>query len=428
MVRIKTHCGSKRLRTVSQPTAALSPNIFQHLPFEILEQIISFLPIRQAKQQCILSSEFRSSTHISRRFLFGRVFSKRRSRESIVELVDHLFATHRGLYIDAFQIYIDPVGIENFIQKWLEICREKRIQELELFFVDSGFTLTADFLNQLFRLSTLKLVHCNLELPVNLLSLANLRNLILWFVPLKDENIHTLISHCRQLVTVDLLYCTEVVCVEIYAREHKFLKRVRVARCKNVEVFVVDSATIECVHYRGHVPTRIRFFQTTKLNEAYLNFVPAGSRGYFQASVLENLVSDIPHVKILSASALVPEIDDYTFDCGPYWEFHQKSKMEKFDLCFDRLNYIKLRGFKFIAAELQLAKILLQKTTHLDALVLVSQKNCVANICTPYGRKYDQLFHSWKASPEAKIVTFEHTDDPGRSSSSHSKEWLFSSD
>lgn len=397
--------------------------------------------------------------------------------------MDHLFATHRGLYIDAFQIYIDPVGIENFIQKWLEICREKRIQELELFFVDSGFTLTADFLNQLFRLSTLKLVHCNLELPVNLLSLANLRNLILWFVPLKDENIHTLISHCRQLVTVDLLYCTEVVCVEIYAREHKFLKRVRVARCKNVEVFVVDSATIECVHYRGHVPTRIRFFQTTKLNEAYLNFVPAGSRGYFQASVLENLVSDIPHVKILSASALVPEsltakvrrgvfgeasysfsnlielhlimegglfcnpydilafmkrcplveklfidIDDYTFDCGPYWEFHQKSKMEKFDLCFDRLNYIKLRGFKFIAAELQLAKILLQKTTHLDALVLVSQKNCVANICTPYGRKYDQLFHSWKASPEAKIVTFEHTDDPGRSSSSHSKEWLFSSD
>jgi len=150
-----------------------------------------------------------------------------------------------------------------------------------------------------------------LELPVNLLSLANLRNLILWFVPLKDENIHTLISHCRQLVTVDLLYCTEVVCVEIYAREHKFLKRVRVARCKNVEVFVVDSATIECVHYRGHVPTRIRFFQTTKLNEAYLNFVPAGSRGYFQASVLENLVSDIPHVKILSASALVPEV--YTF-------------------------------------------------------------------------------------------------------------------
>ncbi|KAK7331866.1 hypothetical protein VNO80_28607 [Phaseolus coccineus] len=482
MVKIKTLCGSKRLRSVSQPPQTLSPNIFQHLPFEIVEEILSFLPIREAKQQCILSSEFRSPTHISRRFLFGRIFSKRWSRASIVELVDHLFVTHRGLYIDAFQIYIDPVGIENFIHKWLEICREKRIQELELFFLEPGYTITADFLNQLYKLSTLKLVHSKLELPLNLLSMANLRNLILWFVPLKDEKIHTLISHCRQLQTVDLLYCTGLLCVEIYAREHRFFKKLRVARCKNLEVFVVDSATIECVHFCGHVPTRIRFIQATQLNEVHLNFVPVGSRGYFQASVLEKLVSDIPLVKILSASALIPEaltakvrrgvfgeacysflnlmelhlimkgglfcnpydilafmkrcplveklfidIDDYTFDCGPYWELHQKSKMEKFDLCFDRLNYIKFRGFKFIAAELQLAKILLQKTTHLDALVLVSQKNCVANTWTQYGRRYDQLFHSWKASPEAKIVTFEYTDDPSCSSSSHSKEWLFSS-
>ena len=105
---------------------------------------------------------------------------------------------------------------------------------------------------------------------------------------------------------------------------------------------------------------------------------------------------------------------------------HQKSKMEKFDLYFDRLNFIKLRGFKFIAAELHLAKILLQKTTNLDALVLVSQKNCVANIWTPYGRRYDKLLNSWKASPEAKIVTFEHMDDRSQSGSSHSRE--FSSD
>ncbi|XP_027931471.1 putative FBD-associated F-box protein At1g61330 isoform X2 [Vigna unguiculata] len=402
----------------------------------------------------------------------------------MVQLVDNLFVTHRGRYIDSFQIYINPVGVENFLHKWLEICREKRIQELDLFFLEPGYTLTADFVNQLNKLSFLKLVHCNLELPLNLLSMANLRSLILRFVPLTDERIHALISHCRQLETVDLLYCTGLLCVEIYAREHRFFKKLRVAGCKNLEVFVVDSPVVECVHYYGHVPTRIRFIQTTKLNEVYLNFMPAGSRGYLQASVVEKLVSDIPNVKVLSASALVPEaltakfrrgvfgeasysflnlmelhlimegglfcnpydilafmkhcplleklfidIDDYTFDCGPYWELHQKSKMENFDLCFDRLNFIKLRGFKFITAELQLVKILLQKATHLDALVLVSQKNCVANVWTPYGRRYDKLLHSWKASPEAKIVTFEHLDDQSRSSSSsHSRDCVLSID
>ncbi|CAJ1961540.1 unnamed protein product [Sphenostylis stenocarpa] len=503
MVKLQTLCGSKRPRSVSQPQPhLLSSNIFQHLPFELVEEIFSFLPIKEAKQQCILSSEFRIPTHISRKFLFGRDFTTRRSRESLVELVDHLFVTHRGRYIDSFQIYIDPVGVENFLHKWLKICREKRIQDLELFFYEPGYTLTADFLNQLYKLSTLKLVHCKLELPLNLQSMVNLRTLILWFVPLTDESIHSLISHCRQLETVDLLYCTGLLCVEIYAKEHRFFKKLRIAGCKNLEVFLVDSPTIECVHYCGHVP-RIRFIQTTQLNEAYLNFVPAGSRRYLQASVLEKLVSDISHVKVLSASALIPEasvleklvicsrdnlsfnsvaltakfrggvfgearysflnllelhlimegalfcnpydilvfmkhcplmeklfidIDDYTFDCGPYWELHQKSEMDKFDHNFDRLNFIKLRGVKFIQSELQLVKILLQKATHLEALVLISQKNCHVNVWTPEGRRYDKLLDSWKASPNTKIVSFEHVAaDHSRASTSNSRQWLFSS-
>ncbi|WVY92547.1 hypothetical protein V8G54_031635 [Vigna mungo] len=482
MVKIRTHCGSKRLRIVSQPQT-LSPTIFQHLPLEIVEEVLSFLPIKEAKQLCILSSKFRTPTHISRKFLFGRDLTKRYSRESIVQLVDHLFRTHRGRCIDSFQIYINPVGIESFLHKWLEICREKTIQELELVFYEPGYTLTAYFLSQLYKLNSLKLVHCQLELPLNLSSMANLRTLVLRFVSLTDEMIHALVSHCRQLETIDLLYCTGLLCVEIYAREHRFFKKMRIAGCKNLEVFVVDSPVIECVHYCGHVPTRIRFIQAPQLSEVHLKFTPAGSRGYLQASVLEKIVSDIPNVKILSASALVPEaltakfrrgvfgeacysflnlmelhlimegglfcnpydilsflkhcplleklfidIDDYTFDCGPYWELHQKSKMENFDLDFVRLDFIKFRGFKFIAAELHLVKILLQKATNLDALVLVSQKNCLANIWTPYGRRYDKLLHSWKASPEAKIVTFEYVDDRGRPSSSRLKEGILAID
>jgi len=117
-------------------------------------------------------------------------------------------------------------------------------------------------------------------------------------------------------------------------------------------------------------------------------------------------------------------MDDYSFECGPYWELHQKPKLENFDHYFDRLKFIKLKGFKFLQSELQLVKILLNKATHLEALILVSPKSVRIKLWRADGPKYSHLFYSWKASPEVKIVLFEHTADRSLVHPSHSKDWL----
>ncbi|KAG4977929.1 hypothetical protein JHK86_037403 [Glycine max] len=347
----------------------------------------------------------------------------RRNRESVAKLVDHLFDTHKGDLIDSFQLHIDPVEIEELLDKWLRICVEKKIQDLELYFLRPGYTLTEDFLNQLKNLSSLKLVHCEFELPLKLQSLTNLRSLILWHVPLTNERLQTLIVRCRMLQTIDLLHCAELSRVEIYAAEHRYFKMLRIAGCNNLSMVEVVSPTLRCVHYCGHVPSTITF-QAPQLSEALFNFVPAGNRRYLRASVLEKLVCDISNVTVLSASVLIPEIDDYNFECGPYWELHQKPKLDKLDHYFDRLKYIKLKGFKFLQSELQLVKILLSKATHLEALILVTPKNGRIKLWRADGPKYSHLFDSWKASPEVKIVLFEHTADRSLVRPSHSKDWL----
>jgi len=103
---------------------------------------------------------------------------------------------------------------------------------------------------------------------------------------------------------------------------------------------------------------------------------------------------------------------------------HQKPKLDKLDHYFDRLKYIKLKGFKFLQSELQLVKILLSKATHLEALILVTPKNGRIKLWRADGPKYSHLFDSWKASPEVKIVLFEHTADRSLVRPSHSKDWL----
>ncbi|KAH1103217.1 hypothetical protein GYH30_037267 [Glycine max] len=469
---------SDSLALSSVSSVSLLPRIFEELPLEILLHVFSFLPIKVAAQNCTQGSKFRNCKQFNRKFIFGRELAMRRNRESVAKLVDHLFDTHKGDLIDSFQLHIDPVEIEELLDKWLRICVEKKIQDLELYFLRPGYTLTEDFLNQLKNLSSLKLVHCEFELPLKLQSLTNLRSLILWHVPLTNERLQTLIVRCRMLQTIDLLHCAELSRVEIYAAEHRYFKMLRIAGCNNLSMVEVVSPTLRCVHYCGHVPSTITF-QAPQLSEALFNFVPAGNRRYLRASVLEKLVCDISNVTVLSASVLIPEaltakihhgvfgeicynflnlrelhlimngglfcnpydiimlmkrcpileklfidIDDYNFECGPYWELHQKPKLDKLDHYFDRLKYIKLKGFKFLQSELQLVKILLSKATHLEALILVTPKNGRIKLWRADGPKYSHLFDSWKASPEVKIVLFEHTADRSLVRPSHSKDWL----
>ncbi|KAK7412273.1 hypothetical protein VNO78_03725 [Psophocarpus tetragonolobus] len=463
-------CGSKRSRRRRQ-----SPSVFQNLPPEMLDHIFSLLPIKEAARQCVLASRFRMSKHFNRKFLFGGEF-KGRSRDFVTQLIDDLLDTHKGPQIDSFQLRIDPLGLQHFLDKWLQICLRKNIKHLDLHFNHPHYTLTADFLNHLNQLTTLRLIHCNLHLPLELHSMANLTTLLLCHVSLTDAPFHTLLHRCTKLGTIHLNNCPGLSSLHIHSTCLKVLKLVH---CIKLEVVAVHCPTLRSLHYSGHVPRVITFAGATHIDEAFLDFAPAGNRRYMQASLLEKLLSHIPNVTLLTASALIPEaltakfrrgvfgepcysffnlqelhlimegglfcnpydvltfmkhcpllhkllidMDDYNFDCGPYWELHQKPKLDKFDHYFDRLKFVKLKGFKFLQSELELVKIILKKATHLEALIFVGAKNGYTKFWRVNSSKYEQLFSYWKASPAARIVLLRHTSDRSGVLPSHSKDLL----
>ncbi|XP_061363061.1 putative FBD-associated F-box protein At1g61330 [Gastrolobium bilobum] len=296
---------SRAKRTKRVSTNQNNPqNPLVNLPEDIVENVFSFLPIKDAIEAGTVSTRFKRSWLLNRKFLFGRDFALRFRREELIELIDRLFNSHKGPQIHSFQLHIDPFGIGVWIDKWLRICIAKGIEDLEFYFLQPGYNLDADFIDSLKSLRTLKLVYCEIQLSPVLKSLKFLNTLVLWHLELTEVKLETLIFHCKLLEILDLCQCSKIRQVNIFARNHKNFKMLKIASCPDLGGIEIDAPTLGSVFYCGFIP-RIRFGQGVSLNEAFFNFMP--TRTYMPASEVEILVTDLHNVRVLTASALFLE-------------------------------------------------------------------------------------------------------------------------
>ncbi|KAJ1434797.1 Leucine-rich repeat domain superfamily [Sesbania bispinosa] len=280
-----------------------SPSV--NLPDDVLENIFSFLPLKDAiVVGCNVSTKFKSSWRINRQFVFGKDFALRYTREDLITLVDRLFDSHRGTDIQNFNLHVDPIGIENLILKWLSICIQKNVEHLEFHFFRHGFILDSDFVSKLKKLSTLKLVRCEIQLPPLFSGLRFLQTLILWQMEMTEEKLECLVMNCKLLVNLDLFNCSRIRLMNIHARHHLHFKTLKIASCRDLFGIEIDAPTLKSLFYAGHMP-RIRFGHGVTLDEAFLNFTP--TRTYMLASEVEFLTNDLHHVRVLTTSALFIE-------------------------------------------------------------------------------------------------------------------------
>ncbi|WJX26532.1 hypothetical protein P8452_15442 [Trifolium repens] len=111
-------------------TKTNSPN---DLPDDLIERIFTFLPIKDAIVIAdMVSPQYKKSWRYNRRFLFDENLSERYDQHNLVAIVDHLFNSHKGCEIKTFKLHIDPVGIQFFLNRWLQICAQKDLEDLEL--------------------------------------------------------------------------------------------------------------------------------------------------------------------------------------------------------------------------------------------------------------------------------------------------------
>lgn len=276
-----------------------------NLPSDIVENILTFLPIKGAIVASTIAQRFKTSWHRNRRFLFGREFSTRYGQLELATMVDHMFNSHHGEEIKTLRLHIDPIGIEALLKKWLNICVKKDIEELELYFFRLGFTIEFSVLNGLHKLKTLKLINCEIQLLKDPVGLRFLHTLNLWKLNLTQEMFDILISHCKMLETLDLYFCLIFKKMKIVGSNNKQFKKLRIAGCRDLVDIKIDSSTLSSFFYHGKLP-RIQFVQAMRLYEAYFYIIP--SRNYIQPAQLEALANDFSKVAVLTTSSILIEV------------------------------------------------------------------------------------------------------------------------
>lgn len=277
-----------------------------HLPDDVLDIIFSFLPIKHEVQIGVLSKRFRNSWLSNRKLFFDREFGRSHTQGEFIEIINRVFDSHMGSKIQTLRLYFDPTGVEHMFEKWIKICIEKGIEELDLDFYQrrDPFRLSSEYID-VESIRILKLVHCSVVFPPKLKGLGFLTTLILRRVDLTAEMLETLFCHCLNLETLDLWYCYEIDHFEVFARNLKKFKALKIGHCLEIERIDIDSPTLRSIYYTGNI-VDFRFYDAFQLDEVLLYFIPPKS--FIQAYVAENLVSDLSHVNVLTTSSPFLEV------------------------------------------------------------------------------------------------------------------------
>ena len=113
--------------------------------------------------------------------------------------VDRVISAHKGSKIQTFELHINPSAVETLVEKWVWICIEKGIEELNLNFAHLTFIIPSDLLESQ-TLKKLKLANRKIQWPPLLRRLSLLQTLNLRDIELKEQVIrlcYCIVSYSR---------------------------------------------------------------------------------------------------------------------------------------------------------------------------------------------------------------------------------------
>uniref|UniRef100_A0A5B7BFQ6 Uncharacterized protein n=1 Tax=Davidia involucrata TaxID=16924 RepID=A0A5B7BFQ6_DAVIN len=472
--RIKRSSDDRNSGTVNNTTTNINA-VSVNLADDVLENIFSFLPIKQAVKFALLSTRFKNSWLFSRNLYFDKDFARGRPRGEIMKTVNRVFNLHSGSKIQRFRLYFDPTNVESLVECWIKKVTIKVVEELDLDFTQGkeAFKLSSELLD-VESIRVLRLALCELDLPPKLKGLRFLKTLALRKVDVMPGLIKTVFSNCVLLEILELVKCSKIFDLKIVAQNLKKFKVLIVGNCFDILHINIDAPTLCTLHYRGDVCIINFSSKMRKLNDVILNFAPA--KGFPQLSQIAELMMGLSYVNVLTVSntfleglsskfvngklrepqfylwnlkelhlfiegfsyinpydiasflkncpnleRIFLDLGEFSFECGYYWELHGKENFEHCNPPFQRLKFIKVKGFKFQKLELEMVKFFLNKAMLLESLALVTSRNNHPN--SQNASIYDRIFLSWRASPNAKIDIYEYLNDRSSIHPKHSKIW-----
>jgi hypothetical protein len=227
----------KIANTTRRTVIGVEPDRISCLPGHVIDQILSYLPIREAVRTSVLSSEWRNKWYTLPNLVFDiRCVSNIEAIEDpsifiskLLRIVDHVLLLHSGP-INKFQLFdpgCDLIGVNSVadIERWILRLTEKSIKEFALQIFAEEFLRIPKF--ELYKipqclfscqsLHHLKLYCCCIQPPTTFKGFNNLKSLELYQVTMAQDAFENLISGCHLLEDLKLLYLDGLTQLNIHA-------------------------------------------------------------------------------------------------------------------------------------------------------------------------------------------------------------------
>ncbi|WVZ73981.1 hypothetical protein U9M48_022222 [Paspalum notatum var. saurae] len=239
-----------------------------NLPMDILQSIVSRLPIRQAVRTSILSKHwkcvwcYRTNLEFSFKSLVlkkgSRIPRSHISEYVFIQRVNSVLMQHSGIGVEKLKVEFSPLHDEHseHIDRWVQFAISSKTKQLIFDFEYQCPTKEPyGFPFQLFDASSgshleyMKLGSISLKHPTNISVLLNLKKLELENVNTTDLELKQMLFNCSVLEFIGVSCCKMLTCVET-PRLLKHFKHLHVSHCPLLQGIVLHFGLVT-LEYEG---------------------------------------------------------------------------------------------------------------------------------------------------------------------------------
>ncbi|XP_071739431.1 F-box/FBD/LRR-repeat protein At1g13570-like [Rutidosis leptorrhynchoides] len=330
-------------------TQSLSLDIISSLPQNIIETILTLMPLRDALRTNILSKRWRYCWMTMPKLVFDHNLVRAKSgsqlKYKLVNAIFHVLLIHRGPRTLKFKLDVNKLGFKTeFHQIILSLSSKINVKDLIIDNTSDTFYKlpTSFFLIQ--RLESLELMNCEFELPVTFTGFNKLRNMHFKNVRVSAQVLQHFLSNCPLLEEIILGGYEEE-----YVEENYF---------KFVQLF-------------QHVP----LVHTLDISKYYMKYLAAGGMPNKLPTSLhlkdvgldvclseQDVISSI--LCIIRSSPNLEQLFFLMYD-NEKLPIQESSLMfvdlqDDLSLTLDRLTYFEIVGFSNMPLEMEFLKLILE--------------------------------------------------------------------
>lgn len=275
-----------------------------YLPEDIIDNILSFLSLKELCRLSILSKRFQFAWKFCRDLSFDRNFARNLSKEEYNNRVNDYFSNYPIDCAETFKLWYDATAETPLVSSWIEKAVALKVTEFELDFTPSKkkFTLSYDLVN-VERIRVMRLVNCELHLPMESNGLRGLREISFQDVRARPCLIQSIFTNCVSLRALKLVKCSSVFSLMVSGRA---LETLVVKDCSDVHSVIINAHSLSTFHYHGKITDFNFYCDLPHLSDVVLDI--AHPRTFQLLSRRNEMMNSLASVETLTVTTTFLEV------------------------------------------------------------------------------------------------------------------------